>query len=101
MTKPEIVFVKIHPVSGPSGGLSAASRYVFRVAEKEIAVEVHDSAVMTRDGGLPPEETKLAAQTFLERELERLGTNNLPEKFVLDEHAMDSIRHRLGLPSRF
>jgi hypothetical protein len=101
-TKPGIEFVEIRAAYDHSGSPRAASYYVFQVAAMEVAVEVHKSVVMTRDGDLPPEKVKLAARTFLESELEQLGTRNLPAILVLDEYGMDSVCvHRLGCPPRF
>jgi hypothetical protein len=99
--KPRIEFVEILQAYGRDGGPRAASYFVFMVAAKQVAVEVYKSAAMTRDGDLPPEKVKFAAQTFLEREVERLGTENLPENLVLGESGMDSVLNRLGWPSRF
>lgn len=98
-----IEFVEIRPAYDPSrsGTPRAASCFLFLVAEKEVAVEVHDTAVMTRDGkNLSPEKTKIAVRAFLENEVDRLGTKNLPGNF-LDELGMDSILRLLGWPSRF
>jgi hypothetical protein len=97
--KPAIEFVEIRQAYASDGGPRAASYYVYLVAGKEVAVEVTKSAVMTRDGDLPEEKTKVAVQTFLESELERVG--HLPENLVLDEPAMVTVLHRLGWPSRF
>jgi hypothetical protein len=54
---------------------------------------------MTCEGDLPEEKTKIAVQTFLESELERVG--HLAENLVLDEPAMVTVFNRLGWPSRF
>lgn len=99
--KPKIEFVEIRPASARDGGQRAASYVLFLVAAKEVAVEVYNSALVTHDGILPSEKTKVAAQTFLESEVKRLGVDNLPEKLVLDEPAMDTVLSRLGWPSRF
>jgi hypothetical protein len=100
--KQEIEFLKISQAYAPDGGPRAASYYVFMVGEKEVAVEVDKSAVMTRDGkDLPVEKAKLAVRTFLGNELKRLGVENLPQNLHLSEDAMDAVLKRLGLPSRF
>ena len=99
--KPQIEFVEIHQAHGPSGGARAASYYVFRVAQKEVAIEVHNSAVMTRDGDLAPDKVKIAAQAFLEQVVQRQATQKLPQILVLDEAQMDRLINRLGWPSRF
>lgn len=102
--KPRIEFVETHPAYDlpGSGAPRASSFFVFMVAEKQVAVKVHHSAVMTRDGkNLPPEKIKIAVQAFLESEVARLGAENLPDNLVVDESAMDSVLNRLGLPSRF
>ena len=99
-----IEFVEIRPAYDPSGSGTprAASCFLFLVAEREVAVEVHDAAVMTRDGkNLSPEKIKIAVRAFLENEVDRLGTKNLPGNLVLDELGMDSILRLLGWPSRF
>jgi hypothetical protein len=99
--KPRIEFVETHEAIAPDGGPRAASYFVFMVGTKQVAVEVYLSAIMTRDGkNLPPEKIKAAAQSFLESEVERVGSN-FPDDLVLDEHAMDSVLNRLGWPSRF
>ena len=98
---PKIEFVEIRPASARDGGQRAASYVLFLVAAKEVAVEVYNSALLTRDGILPSEKTKVAAQAFLESEVKRLGMDDLPGKIVLDEPTMDSVLNRLGWPSRF
>jgi hypothetical protein len=100
-TTPRIEFVEIHQAIAGDGGPRAASYFVFMVGAKQVAVEVYNSAVMTRDGDLPPEKTKLAAHTFLENEVKRIGMHKLPENLVLDESSMDSVVRHLGWPSRF
>ncbi|SRR6266481_2951104 len=97
--RPAIEFVEIRPAYAEDCGPRAARYFVFVVAGKEVTVEVNKSAVMTREGDLPEEKTKLAVQTFLETELERVG--HLPENLVLDEPAMVTVFNRLGWPSRF
>ena len=97
--RPAIEFVAIRQPYAEDGGPRAASYFVFLVAGKEVAVEVTKSALMTRDGDLPEEKTKVAALTFLESELERVG--HLAENLVLDEPAMVTVLNRLGWPSRF
>jgi len=102
--KRRIEFVEIRPAYDPSrsGTPRAASYFLFLVAEKEVAVEVHDTAVVTRNGkNLSPEATKIAVRAFLENEWERLGTKKLPGNLVLDDLGMDSILKLLGWPSRF
>jgi hypothetical protein len=98
---PRVEFVETHQAIARDGGPRAASYYVFLVGARQVAVEVHKSAAMTRDGDLPPEKTKVAAQTFLENEVSRLGMDHLPENLVLDESGMDSVLNRLGWLSRF
>ena len=97
--KPRIEFVEIRQAYASDGGARAASYYVYLVAGKEVAVEVTKSAVMTRDGDLPEEKTKVAVETFLESELERVG--HLASNLELDEPAMVTVLNRLGWPSRF
>jgi len=100
-TMPEIEFVEIRQAYDRSGSPRAAGYYVFEFAAKEVAVEVYRSAAMTRNGDLSSEKVKLAARAFLESEVERLGTKNLPKRLVLDEPRMDFIVNRLGWPPRF
>ena len=97
--RPAIEFVEIRQAYASDGGPQAASYFVFLVAGKEVVVEVTKSAVMTRDGDLPEEKTKVAVETFLESELERVG--HLAENLLLDEPAMVTVLNRLGWPSRF
>ncbi|HEY2545751.1 MAG TPA: hypothetical protein VGI46_06790 [Candidatus Acidoferrum sp.] len=99
-SKPQIEFVESHQAYGSDGGPRAAVYYVFRVGQRNVAVEVHNSSEMTRNGQLAPDKVKTAAQAFLEQELAR-GTQQLPETLVLDEVQMDNLFSRLGWPPRF
>src|SRR5690242_21944531 len=99
-----IEFVEIRPAYDPSGSGTprAASCFLFLVAEKEVAVEVHDAAVMTRDGkNLSPEKTKIAVRAFLENEVDQLGTKKFLGNVYLHELVMDSFFSLLFLPSIF
>src|SRR5439155_12151816 len=87
----QIDFVESRPAYGPSGGVRAASYYIFQVDGKEVSIEVYCSSVSTPDGNLPPQKVKLAAKAFLEISVERVGLANLPENLLLDSPTMDFV----------
>jgi hypothetical protein len=99
--KTQIDFVESCRAYGPSGGVRTASYYNFEVDGKQVAVEVPDSAVSTRDGKMPQEKVKLAAKSFLESEIERRGLANLPNGMILQPPTMDSVLNRFGWAPRF
>lgn len=99
--KPPLEFVRAMPTRGPSGGIRASTSYVFRVAGRQVVVEVYFSSVQTRDGLMGQERVRIAAETFLALEAERFGWNRLADQLVLNEAAMTVVANRLGWNPRF
>ena len=98
---PRVEFVEPRLPPGPCVGARAASRYIFKVDEKEIAVDVFNTAKRTRDGYLPEDKVRDAAEAFLKSEADSKEAGNLPEILELNEPAMDRVVNRLGWTPRF
>lgn len=92
----EVEFFEAKSIPAPSGG-----RKAFRVGDRQVVVEVHDSALRTRDGQMIPEKIRIAARAFLELQAERCGWESLPDELVLNSAAMDAVVNCLGWNPRF
>ncbi len=101
MGNPQIKFVESHTPSGPSGGIRDATLFEFSVNEKKITVEVHGTAMRTRDGQMELDEIKVAAEAFLNLEAQRHGWDGVSDYLVLDDAAMDFVIGHMGWSPRF
>ncbi len=96
MTVPAIQFIAARNRYGPDGGSLALQDYLFRVAGRDMVVEVQTSALQTLDHGqLRPEEVQLAAETLIEI------TQGKGTSLVLDEANMAVVAERLNWRRRF
>jgi len=98
-----IEFVESRVRYAKDGAPRATCDYVFAVKGVEVVVSVHAIAILTIDGvNLTPDEVVMAARTFAEIELEKVGSFPPGTELVLGGDEMQLVvAPRLGWIDRF